>query len=383
MLESRHFLFIPAPEAGHLLPMLPVARRLRQAGHTVRFLIASPFRSFLAREGFASDSYTGSSCSDQEQTMLNPAIDGRALWRREWEAGPKHTTADRFLGRLQELARVRCTQLFVVDSVFRDRPASVVARFAQDHPVAFLATSLPRHSRSRDASPIPTVVLCPRDLLGERVVESSESTFFAEPSVDLQRPECTADFSFSDPTAPLIVSNFGSQAGRHPEIRDRLRILFALAQRRPDLNFIAGTGSSSLLCEPSQPHNLRLATSLPQLALLRRATAFITHAGLGSVKEAILLGVPMLCWPLCFDQTFNSECVQAVGAGIYSPGEQFSAHGLASGLSKLMLLQSIRSNIAALQSIFQQREATPVAHLALQELSYEPNRSYSGHSGLA
>lgn len=50
------------------------------------------------------------------------------------------------------------------------------------------------------------------------------------------------------------------------------------------------------------PPNALLVKSAPQLAVLRRASAMITHCGIGSVKECIFFGVPMIAFPAIRDQ---------------------------------------------------------------------------------
>lgn len=42
----------------------------------------------------------------------------------------------------------------------------------------------------------------------------------------------------------------------------------------------------------------------PQIEILKRASLFITHAGMNSVSEAINYGVPIICLPLSGDQPF-------------------------------------------------------------------------------
>jgi UDP:flavonoid glycosyltransferase YjiC (YdhE family) len=54
----------------------------------------------------------------------------------------------------------------------------------------------------------------------------------------------------------------------------------------------------------------------PQLALLQRARLMITHGGLGSVKECVARGVPMLVFPLDIDQPGNGARVAHHGLGL-------------------------------------------------------------------
>ena len=64
--------------------------------------------------------------------------------------------------------------------------------------------------------------------------------------------------------------------------------------------------------------NVHFFKRVPQLDVLKVADLHITHGGLGSVKESILHGVPMLVYPLDFhyDQNGNSLKVEHHGLGL-------------------------------------------------------------------
>jgi MGT family glycosyltransferase len=57
---------------------------------------------------------------------------------------------------------------------------------------------------------------------------------------------------------------------------------------------------------PGLPESAIVTRWVPQLGLLARAGLMITHAGLGTVKECIFHGVPMLAFPMANDQPENA-----------------------------------------------------------------------------
>ncbi|MCW3035879.1 MAG: glycosyl transferase [Actinobacteria bacterium] len=66
---------------------------------------------------------------------------------------------------------------------------------------------------------------------------------------------------------------------------------------------------------PVPPH-IVVRPSVPQLELLARCSAVVTHGGVNTVNECLALGVPMVLAPIRDDQPIVAGRVAAVGAGI-------------------------------------------------------------------
>ncbi|MBI1281086.1 MAG: glycosyl transferase [Anaerolineaceae bacterium] len=64
------------------------------------------------------------------------------------------------------------------------------------------------------------------------------------------------------------------------------------------------------------PSNFIVKSYVPQLALLQRADAFITHGGMNSVHEGLYYGVPEVVVPHQLEQLLNSKRVAETSAGI-------------------------------------------------------------------
>ena len=64
------------------------------------------------------------------------------------------------------------------------------------------------------------------------------------------------------------------------------------------------------------PANFTVRASVPQLAVLQQAAAFVTHGGMNSVQEALFWGVPLVVVPQAADQMFVAQQVPALGAGV-------------------------------------------------------------------
>ncbi|MEM7799165.1 MAG: macrolide family glycosyltransferase [Chloroflexota bacterium] len=64
------------------------------------------------------------------------------------------------------------------------------------------------------------------------------------------------------------------------------------------------------------PDNFVVKPYVPQLDVLRRADAFITHGGMNSVHEGLYYGVPLIVVPHQFEQLLNGKQVAKTGAGV-------------------------------------------------------------------
>lgn len=64
------------------------------------------------------------------------------------------------------------------------------------------------------------------------------------------------------------------------------------------------------------PSNIRIVREADREALLRQADLMVCHAGLDAISDALLLGVPMVMYPMEADQFGNAKRVEALGAGI-------------------------------------------------------------------
>jgi MGT family glycosyltransferase len=75
------------------------------------------------------------------------------------------------------------------------------------------------------------------------------------------------------------------------------------------------TGGDSTLREGA-PANCIVREWVPQVEILRRASAFVTHGGMNSVQEALYYGVPMVLVPQAADQFWISTRTAELGAGV-------------------------------------------------------------------
>jgi len=89
----------------------------------------------------------------------------------------------------------------------------------------------------------------------------------------------------------------------------------------PDLHTLLSEG----FLERTRGRGLVVKLWAPQVEVLRHTATgvFVTHCGWNSVLEAIMAGVPMLCWPLYAEQKMNKVLmVEEIGIGVELAGWQ-------------------------------------------------------------
>ncbi|MFE0171792.1 macrolide family glycosyltransferase [Streptomyces sp. NPDC059002] len=76
------------------------------------------------------------------------------------------------------------------------------------------------------------------------------------------------------------------------------------------------------------PSHVEVRRHVPLLRVLREADLFVTHAGMGSVMEALSFGVPMVTVPQMAEQRANADRVVELGAGVLLHRDEVSAKSL-------------------------------------------------------
>ncbi|KQX50023.1 MULTISPECIES: macrolide-inactivating glycosyltransferase [unclassified Streptomyces] len=76
------------------------------------------------------------------------------------------------------------------------------------------------------------------------------------------------------------------------------------------------------------PRNVEVHSWVPQLAILRQADAFITHAGAGGSQEGLATATPMVAVPQATDQFGNADMLQSLGVARHLPMEEVTPERL-------------------------------------------------------
>ncbi|PVC79539.1 macrolide-inactivating glycosyltransferase [Streptomyces sp. CS131] len=118
------------------------------------------------------------------------------------------------------------------------------------------------------------------------------------------------------------------------------------------------------------PGNVDVRTWVPQLAVLKQADAFITHAGAGGSQEGLATGTPMVAVPQAVDQFGNADMLQSLGVARHLPMEEADAASLREAVLALVDDPEVAARCVRLSEQMAREGGTPrAADLIEAELS--------------
>ncbi len=116
------------------------------------------------------------------------------------------------------------------------------------------------------------------------------------------------------------------------------------------------------------PDNVEVHAWVPQLAVLRQADAFVTHAGMGGSSEGLYTGVPMIAVPQAVDQFDNADRLVELGVARRIDTEDASAERLRSALLELTADPEVARRLAEVSARLQASGTSYAADLVEAEL---------------
>jgi MGT family glycosyltransferase len=131
----------------------------------------------------------------------------------------------------------------------------------------------------------------------------------------------------------VLLVSFGSLFTRQPDLyRECVRAFGDL----PGWHVVLQTGGHMPAPDTAKlPRNVEVRPWVPQLAVLRQADLFVTHAGAGGAQEGLATGTPMICVPLALDQPVNAAMLESLGVARVLPPHEVTAAALRTALEEL------------------------------------------------
>jgi MGT family glycosyltransferase len=103
---------------------------------------------------------------------------------------------------------------------------------------------------------------------------------------------------------------------------------------------------------PDPPPNVLVAPRVPQLAMMTRLDAVVSHGGHNTVCEALAHGVPLVVAPIRDDQPTIAGQVEAAGAGVRVMFRRVRAEGLRTAIDATLTDPSLRAGAERVSASF-------------------------------
>jgi zeaxanthin glucosyltransferase len=261
--------------------------------------------------------------------------------------------------------------------------ASAATRLATGYSLARVARALSRETRfplrrERLLRPwlhdfalrsVPEVVLDAPEFDFPRARPLPARVRYAGPCVDFARREPPFDWAALPSGGSLVLCSLGTvpAAGARGRAGFLRRVARAVGgDPSIILVMVTGSGAMSRLVGPVPP-NVVVLEAVPQLEVLSRADAMLTHGGFNSVKECAAMGVPMLVYPLRADQAGNAARVVFHGLGLRGSLRRDSAAQLRRKLHTLLEDEGYRGRAAVMRARLDGYRVRPGGAAALLE----------------
>ncbi|CAM2065373.1 UDP-glucoronosyl and UDP-glucosyl transferase [Sulfidibacter corallicola] len=208
----------------------------------------------------------------------------------------------------------------------------------------------------------PEIILYPRDF--EMPGPVADDVYHVAAPADEDRSEQAFPFECLDPNKPLIYASLGSIHAN----ATFARTIRECAVKRPDLQWVLTTGKHLNIDQLAPiPANLTAVPFAPQLALLQRAAVMITHGGANSIRECIQHEVPMVVFPLTFDQPGTAARVVYHGLGLMGRIKGLQAESLLPSIDRVLDDPSFRAKLAAMNEAFRKSRESEAAVKVIED----------------
>lgn len=176
---------------------------------------------------------------------------------------------------------------------------------------------------------------------------------------------------------PVLLVSFGSIYHQKPEFFTSVMDAFGGS----DWHVVLSVGDRfdpAVLGTP--PPNVEIHASVPQLEVLRRADLFVTHAGMGSVMEALWFGVPLIAMPQMPEQQAGADRITRLNLGrrlaVSGAGVGRALRDLA---DELAADEGVRAAVGRIREEMRQAGgATAAADLVEGAVGAGPSRGHAG-----
>jgi len=365
-----NIIFFMVPERGHINPSLKIAKRLKSRGHRVYYLQILEHEDYIRSQGlefipiFEKFLPKGHQFSRYYSTKEN-------MLRHVKEAAAKSGLD--FVSFLVREAREKLTginpHLLLLDlyAVIDGVEAKLGIPYIFLNPTIASPFSGKGFAGNPAGAKIPTLVLCPEEFVFPPP-ERTALIHYVEASVDFQRTGSKFSWDRMREDKRIIYCSLGTQShwsyghtDHESSQRARkkfLQTVICAVAGLPDWQLVLSLGGylSQKDFHSVSPDMLFINDNNSQIEILKKASLMITHGGLNSVKECILLGVPMIVFPLLGDQFKNAAAVAHHRLGVTGSIEDYSEERILSLILEVAGNPLYSLKLKEMKAVFQNAE---------------------------
>ncbi|WP_410615810.1 macrolide family glycosyltransferase [Amycolatopsis sp. lyj-109] len=370
-MPRKHIVMVGCTAPSHIYPSLGVLGELVRRGHRVSYVVGAPLASLVAPTGaevvehptifpLGEAAVWPDEPAEAMRVFLDEAIAIHPLLTARFDDDrPDLVLYDigglgaPLLGLRYGVPAVQLSPTLVAWEGYDEDMAEVMAPIkASPSGVDYAATMsgwLASHGVSADpwewlGHPAQVLSLIPRAMQpqAERV---GPHVRFVGPCLDPARP---ADRSWTPKSSgrPVLLVSFGTAYNDQLPVYQACVSAFA-----EDWHVVISLGKHVSPADLGPlPSSVEVHESVPQLAVLEAASAFITHAGMGGATEALWFGVPTVAIPQAADQFGNAAQLAALGVGRHLPAESVTVSSLREAVDEVSSSASVASRLAELKA---------------------------------
>ena len=199
------------------------------------------------------------------------------------------------------------------------------------------------------SAPARTAILPPHRFLGS--------------AVRVEARDAEVDAWLAASSKPFVYVSFGSFLSVRADVLARV----CAALQRLGIRGAIAIGSADRAELGELPVDWLVREFLPQVTLLERAAAAVTHGGNNSVTESMTMGVPLVVLPFSTDQFAGAAALEDAGFGVVLPPNTATVVELANAVQQVLDLPA-RSVLATLSAQLRQEAGSRRAFSAVTSL---------------
>lgn len=394
--------FIMDIEEGHLLPSFGLADAFRKDGHHVLYLSVEDNREMVQQQGFDFQPVFGHTYPpgfrEKYKRRNQPDMP-------EWDH-LKELTAEPFETLIQSLQ----ADLFVISAFLKFDMLLLYYRF-NIRPVIFtpflrgpghrlsddcmadlmrmpvevsglLIDYLVRHkvkvsTMKQLVAPIndwKELVACP-EALEFPSTEKYSNVFYLGASLRRKDHEGLPDPVLAEilkrkGDRKLIFASLGSQIVSYGAAYQRFfsKIITAM-QDMADTFLVLCIGPDLLISDMDSPgENVMIVNWISQIGLLQHTALALTHGGIGTLKECMYYGVPVIVLPIARDQPDNARRMVQHGLGETADILEVPVATLKTMIPDVLTNDSIRTKVNTMKALLRRQEEEDIAGQLVREL---------------